>query len=415
MKKIAALLAAFALVFGAFETIGGTKGELCVISASAEEASLPTSGKCGENVTWKLDADGTLTISGKGKMQNPFYYKKDGVYYPYSDLEKYTKKVVIEEGVTYLTDFNSWDDLEEIVIPESCTEFSSGFARGTPWLEKMRQKDPLVIVNGVLVDGSEVKDKELVIPDGVTLSSGPIFGDNKNITKIVLPSTITEIPSYAFQGMSALEEIIIPQSVTSVGIGAFCNCNKLKKVEFPDNIKELTAVFNGCSELEEVILPKKLETIGYFGFDGLTYGLFGNCPKLKTVTIPETVTEIGEGTLGFDYTYNNGDMSDVVVKKMEDFTIQGYKNTAAEKYTKDNGFKFVELKKADETKFSAGDANGDTEINVTDIAVTAAHIKGIKALTDAQVKAADVNNDNSVNVTDIAMMASHIKGIKPLV
>ncbi len=316
MKKIAALLAAFALVFGAFGTIGGTKGELCVISASAEEASLPTSGKCGENVTWKLDADGTLTVSGTGEMN---------------------------------VSIGEWNKIESNV-------------------------------------------KNIVIQDG-----------------------ISSISSYAFQGMSALEEIIIPQSVTSVGIGAFWNCNKLKKVEFPDNIKELTAVFDGCSELEEVILPKKLETIGYFGFDGLTYGLFGNCPKLKTVTIPETVTEIGEGTLGFDYTYNNGDMSDVVVKKIEDLTIQGYKGTAAEKYAKDNGFKFVELKKADETKFSAGDANGDTEINVTDIAVTAAHIKGIKALTDAQVKAADVNNDNSVNVTDIAMMASHIKGIKPLV
>ena len=61
-----------------------------------------------------------------------------------------------------------------------------------------------------------------------------------------------------------------------------------------------------------------------------------------------------------------------------------------------------------------GDANGDTEINVADIAVTAAHIKGIKALNEAQELSADVNGDKSVNVTDIAMIASHIKGIKAL-
>ena len=372
---------------------------------------VPTSGKCGENVTWKLDADGTLTISGKGKMQNPFYYKKDGVYYPYSDLEKYTKKVVIEEGVTYLTDFNSWDDLEEIVIPESCTEFSSGFARGTPWLEKMRQKDPLVIVNGVLVDCSEVKDKELVIPDGVTLSQGPIFGDNKIITKIVLPSTIKEIPSYAFNGMSALEEIIIPQSVTSVGVGAFWNCKNLKKVEFPDNIKSLSAVFNGCDSLEEVVLPKNLQEIKSFGFDALSYGLFGNCPKLKTVIIPESVTLIEDTTLGFDYTYKDGIVGDVEVKKIDDFTIQGLKGSAAEKYAKANGFKFLEIKKVPVLK---GDVNGDKEINVTDIAVTASHIKGIKPLDEAGIKSADVNSDGNINVTDIAMIASHIKGIKAL-
>ena len=61
-----------------------------------------------------------------------------------------------------------------------------------------------------------------------------------------------------------------------------------------------------------------------------------------------------------------------------------------------------------------GDANGDNEINVTDIAVTAAHIKGIKALTDVQKQAADVNGDEQVNVTDIAMIAAHIKGIKAI-
>lgn len=31
-----------------------------------------------------------------------------------------------------------------------------------------------------------------------------------------------------------------------------------------------------------------------------------------------------------------------------------------------------------------------------------------------QLKAADVNDDDKVNVTDIAMIASHIKGIKAL-
>ncbi len=29
-----------------------------------------TSGTCGDNVTWTLDDDGTLTISGTGNMEN---------------------------------------------------------------------------------------------------------------------------------------------------------------------------------------------------------------------------------------------------------------------------------------------------------------------------------------------------------
>ena len=61
-----------------------------------------------------------------------------------------------------------------------------------------------------------------------------------------------------------------------------------------------------------------------------------------------------------------------------------------------------------------GDVNGDGDINVTDIGMVAAHIKGIKALDEKAIKAADVNGDGDVNVTDIAMIAAHIKGIKPI-
>ena len=61
-----------------------------------------------------------------------------------------------------------------------------------------------------------------------------------------------------------------------------------------------------------------------------------------------------------------------------------------------------------------GDVNGDGNINVTDIALVAAHVKGIKALDGGAVIRADVNDDGEINVTDIAMIAAHIKGIKPL-
>ncbi|MBQ1432937.1 MAG: hypothetical protein IIZ09_07585 [Ruminococcus sp.] len=38
----------------------------------------------------------------------------------------------------------------------------------------------------------------------------------------------------------------------------------------------------------------------------------------------------------------------------------------------------------------------------------------MKALTGTQFKAADVDGDGKLTVTDIAMIASHIKGIKAL-
>lgn len=71
-------------------------------------------------------------------------------------------------------------------------------------------------------------------------------------------------------------------------------------------------------------------------------------------------------------------------------------------------------KNAPKATVMKGDANQDKQINVTDIAVIATHIKGIKALTGNGLAAADVNGDKQINVGDIAMIASHIKGIKAL-
>lgn len=58
-----------------------------------------------------------------------------------------------------------------------------------------------------------------------------------------------------------------------------------------------------------------------------------------------------------------------------------------------------------------GDVNSDGRIDVTDISLTAAHIKGIKAMSASQQKLADVDSNNRINVTDISIMAAHIKGI----
>ncbi|MBQ1433896.1 MAG: serine protease [Ruminococcus sp.] len=61
-----------------------------------------------------------------------------------------------------------------------------------------------------------------------------------------------------------------------------------------------------------------------------------------------------------------------------------------------------------------GDVNSDGRINVTDIAVTAAHIKGIKAMSSSQQKLADADGSGRIDVSDIAVIAAHIKGLKSI-
>lgn len=171
-------------------------------------------------------------------------------------------------------------------------------------------------------------------------------------------------------------KVVIEKGVTSIGYNAFRNCKDLTEVEIPDTVKSIgDCAFIYSEKLTEIKIPYSVTSIELYSF---SHEIFDEKTK-KYIPNP--------------------------------LVISGYKNSAAEKYANENGFKFVELKKATIIK---GDANGDNDINVSDISVTAAHIKGIKPLTEEQQKVADVNDDVDINVTDIAMIASHIKGIKAI-
>ncbi len=67
---------------------------LCVFMTVTVSAA--TSGTCGDNVTWTLDDEGTLTISGTGEMED--WSTSSNVPW-YSSRESITS-VVVENGVT---------------------------------------------------------------------------------------------------------------------------------------------------------------------------------------------------------------------------------------------------------------------------------------------------------------------------
>ena len=69
-----------------------------------------------DELTWSLDKDGTLTVSGKGKM--PDYYSDTPPWEKYKDD---IKAVVIEDGVTHVGDqsFQYCFKLKSVVLPSS--------------------------------------------------------------------------------------------------------------------------------------------------------------------------------------------------------------------------------------------------------------------------------------------------------
>ena len=178
------------------------------ITASA--ANTATSGKCGENVSWSLK-DGVLTISGSGKMTD--YHYDDSPFYNREDI----KSVVIKSGVTSIgyDAFRDCSSLTSVTIPSSVTSIGSDTFRRTKWLENQQKKNPLVVVNGILIDG--------------TKCSG----------KVTIPSSVTSIGGWAFEGCTSLTSITIPKSVTSIGRRAFYDCDSLKSITIPSSVTSI--------------------------------------------------------------------------------------------------------------------------------------------------------------------------------
>ena len=59
-------------------------------------AAIVDSGTCGDNLTWELDDNGTLTIRGMGNMEDYGWWNAA----PWESNRSDIKTVVIQDGVT---------------------------------------------------------------------------------------------------------------------------------------------------------------------------------------------------------------------------------------------------------------------------------------------------------------------------
>ena len=197
-----------------------------------------------------------------------------------------------------------------------------------------------------------LKKKSLKLPSSVKIINDEAFWANKNLKKIILPNKLDTIRPAAFSHCKNLREITIPKNISITYFNAFSDCKKLtnfkilsKKAKIEERIFEgcgfkkinvthkIVEGFQACEKLRKITILPDVKSIAK--------RQFFDCPKLKTVTIPKTVKKIGHHAFGFRYK-KIGFGGDLL--KVKGFTIKGQKNSAAQKYAKKYGFKFVKIK-----------------------------------------------------------------------
>ena len=84
-------------------------------------AEVVKEGTCGEGVSWTLDDEGTLTISGTGAMSD--YSIAEA---PWNNYRSSIQEIVISDGVTSIGDYAFYYcSADSVSIPESVTSIGS--------------------------------------------------------------------------------------------------------------------------------------------------------------------------------------------------------------------------------------------------------------------------------------------------
>ena len=148
----------------------------------------------------------------------------------------------------------------------------------------------------------------ITIPSGVTSIEEYAFFDCSGLTSITIPNSVTSIGYSAFSLCSGLTSINIPNSVTSIGYSAFFRCSGLTSVTIPSSVTSIGwMAFRDCSGLKYVTFPGHINFKNNFdstydidtviiagGSDSICTSSFLGCSKIKYISIPNSVTSIGE-------------------------------------------------------------------------------------------------------------------------
>ena len=291
------------------------------VTASAEE--ITASGTCGDNLTWTLDNEGLLIISGSGEMKSyPIFIQQ-----PWYDYRSSVKKVVIEEGVTSIGTyaFYGCTGIESINIPNGITSIGDQAFYDCRELTNITIPDSVTKI-GYSAFSSCSKLESITIPfvglsadaTGDAAHFGAIFGYVSSTS----PSSDYHLENdgyyYTFLIPSSLKNVTIGNAASSIGDYAFNKCTGLESVYISYKVKSIgNSAFNGCSALENV----------YYG---------GTISEKQAITVSYGNNPLNDATWHFGICVDGSEHSYNAVVTPPTCTSKGYTT-----YTCDCGHKYI--------------------------------------------------------------------------
>ena len=153
-------------------------------------------------------------------------------------------------------------------------------------------------ITGGFTTDSKLSNLDLVLPRGIDIIAASVFEGVEDIVSITIPEATVYILDSAFNNCDKLQKVIIGGTVEFIGERAFYSCNALHTVLLGDTGAETAGFVMACnvkligeytfcgSEFTSVVISSDISVI--------PAGMFESCDKIKSLSLPNTVTAIGD-------------------------------------------------------------------------------------------------------------------------
>ena len=271
MKKVFSLILALCMV-------------LTLLPVTASAATVD-SGQCGNNATWTLDDEGTLTISGTGAMWDYEFTGIEGLAPWRSKVyQSMIRKIVVESGITYIGAYafaNASSVLEELSLPDTVTRLGQGAFYSLGGIRHVTLPPYITEIPAECFWSASIET--VTIPSGVTSIGRKAF-DGTKLTSVQLPDNMTSISSYTFHSCRKLADVTLPKNLRFIGEHAFTDCYSLAEIELPSGLQSIDSYAFYNAPLTELMIPDSVTEIGTWAFR--------NCTALTAVYLPQKLTEL---------------------------------------------------------------------------------------------------------------------------
>ena len=322
-----------------------------------------------EGVTWTFNEEtGELRISGQGDMWD-CYISDEG--YPWEEYKLITKKLIIGDGITRIG-FSAFEDflMSSVEMSDTVVEISDNAFHGCENLENINFSKNLELIDEYAFSGCD-NLKKIEIPENIKQIRQRAFYYCENLSEIKLPENgfmlqygVFEetayynneenwedgnlyIGNHFIEADKSIQTFEIKLGTYTIGGGAFDCYSELKDITIPDSVTHIgDFAFADCYNLTSVTLPDSVTSIGDYAFAGTSIEtiIFGEnvefvgCACLSYCANLSEITFLNpEVEFGVGYPFNTQSLNTDAV------TIYGYKNSTAEELAEDCSIKFVVL------------------------------------------------------------------------